>query len=277
MLFDTFSYPTSKVIYKLKTNRHYGMISSILPQDIPWSQKKNQAIFRGTLTGLLPANSRFSLSTRSQRHSTLSEDDAHMKCLELDRCRLVYKVNQFYNQQEKEPFLVDAKLVLPQLQHTDIPESIHNVTLFGNRMTKSGLLQYKAIIMLEGNDAGTGFKWGLFSNSVIMTTAKLNFTSWAMEELLEPWVHYIPLDPNNFELDVHVQMQWVLDHDTQAQEIARRGSLWIRDLLLHPDAVLDDEEISDDMVRRYMAHFLRDDDLDPTFDDATAHIRNVEE
>lgn len=256
------------------------MIGDIPPQDIPWSKKKDQAVFRGTLTGLLPPGSRFSLSTRNSHASALSDDDAQEKCLELDRCRLIYQVNRFYaEQQRRQPAstnaqLVDAKLVFPQLQHTDMPQEIHNVSLFGNRMTKQGLLKYKAIIMLEGNDAGTGFKWALFSNSVVMTAETLNFTSWAMEELLEPWLHYVPLDPNNFEQDVHDKMQWVLDHDQEAQEIARRGSLWIRDLLLHPDAASDDEEISDDMVRRYKSHFVYDGSLDPAFEapDASATL-----
>jgi Glycosyl transferase family 90 len=255
------------VIYKLKTNRHYGMIGAIPPEDIPWSKKTDQAIFRGTLTGLLPPGSRFKLSTRSTYKSTLSDGDAEEKCLELDRCRLVYQVNRYYYHDKKSKSrLVDAKLVHPMLQHTDMPPDIHNVALFGDRVTKEGLLKYKAIIMLEGNDAGTGFKWALFSNSVVMTAETIKFTSWAMEELLQPWVHYVPLDPDNFEQDVHDKMQWVLDNDEKAQEIARRGSLWIRDLLLHPDAMSDDEAISDDMVRRFRAHFVYDDSLDPAFE-----------
>ena len=240
----------------------------IPPQDLPWSEKKDQVVFRGTLTGLLPPDSRFGLATRNSHAPTLSDQDAEEKCLELDRCRLVYRANAFYQQQQKqnpgskkkaEPSLVDAKLVLPMLQHTDMPERIHNVDLFGDRKTKQELLGYKAIIMLEGNDAGTGFKWALFSNSVVMTAARPKFTSWAMEELLEPWLHYIPLDPDNFGQDVNDKIQWVLNHDEEAQAIAKRGSLWMRDLLNHPDAVPDDEAVSDAMVRRYIQHFVHDD------------------
>ena len=248
------------------------MIGRIPPQDIPWAEKKNQAIFRGTLTGLLPPGSRFSLSTRNSHAATLSDDDAEEKCFELDRCRLVYSVNRHYDLDNvdtnnntrdgnmQEP-LVDAKLVSPMLQHTDMPESIHGISLFGNRMNKQGLLKYKAIIMLEGNDAGTGFKWALFSNSVVMTAARPKFTSWAMEELLEPWLHYIPLDPDNFAQSAIDAMQWVLDHEEESQMIARRGSLWIRDLLLHPDASTDDEAISDGIVRRYAAQFVYDESV----------------
>lgn len=243
------------------------MMGRIPSQDVPWSEKRDQAIFRGTLTGLLPPDSRFDLATRSSSAPILGDDDAAEKCQELDRCRLVYEVNAFYQSHAGKKPLVDAKLVTPLLQHTDMPRAIQGIELFGGRKTKQGLLKYKAIVMLEGNDVGTGFKWALFSNSVVMTAERPKFTSWAMEELLEPWVHYIPLDPHNFRQDVDAKMQWVLDHDEEAQAIARRGSLWIRDLLNHPDADPDDQAISDEMVRRYRAHFVYQDDWSAWKDD----------
>lgn len=228
------------------------MLDKIPLIDIPWSEKKNQVIFRGTLTGLLSPNSRFTLSTRRSDAPLLSEADAHAKCLELPRCRLVYETNRPSSLNRS---LVDAKLVTPRLQHVDLPTHIHSVQLFGNRMTKQELLSYKAIIMVEGNDAGTGLKWALLSNSVVMAVERPTFTSWCMEELLEAWVHYIPLNASNFHQDVYDKMQWVLDHEVEAQEIAKRGSLWIRDLWVHPDAQGDDTAITDQMLRRYAQHF----------------------
>jgi hypothetical protein len=80
-----------------------------------------------------------------------------------------------------------------------------------------------------------------------------------MEELLEPWVHYIPL---NKELsDVEERMQWVIDHDEEAQQIARRGSLWMKDLLLHPNSADEDDRIYEEIIRRYRAHFEEASDL----------------
>jgi hypothetical protein len=75
-----------------------------------------------------------------------------------------------------------------------------------------------------------------------------------MEELLEPWVHYIPL--NEDFSDVEEKMQWILDNDEQAQLIAQRGSSWIYDLVLHPEAANDDKQIQDEIIRRYRAHFV---------------------
>jgi Glycosyl transferase family 90 len=100
----------------------------------------------------------------------------------------------------------------------------------------------------------------LFSNSVVMTQTPTK-TSWAMEELLQPWVHYIPLSENLS--DVAEKMQWVVDNDEAAQRIATNGQLWIRDLVFHPDADSDEEVIFNDIVRRYSVHFRYNPSLFP--------------
>jgi len=50
------------------------------------------------------------------------------------------------------------------------------------------LLKYKVVIVLEGNNVASGLKWALASNSVLVMPPP-TIASWAMEELLEPWVH----------------------------------------------------------------------------------------
>ena len=76
-----------------------------------------------------------------------------------------------------------------------------------------------------------------------------------MEELLQLWVHYIPIDPSS-NTDIEDKMQWVLDHDKEAQRIARNGHLWISDMILHPMAQQEDEAIVDEILRRYALHFF---------------------
>jgi Glycosyl transferase family 90 len=104
----------------------------------------------------------------------------------------------------------------------------------------------------------SGLKWALYSNSVVMTQPS-TYTSWAMEELLDPWVHYIPL--NDDLSDVEEKMQWVIDNDEEASKIAHRGKLWISDLIYHPDAQADDESIIDQTFKRYEAHFVSNNKL----------------
>jgi len=115
------------------------------------------------------------------------------------------------------------------------------------------LLSFKAIIMLEGNDVASGLKWALLSQSVVLMPPP-KVTSWALEELLEPWVHYIPLSPDASDLEE--KMAWVIDNDDIAQTISERGTLWMEDLCFHPDANDDDRWIQEEMVRRYRSHFV---------------------
>jgi hypothetical protein len=107
--------------------------------------------------------------------------------------------------------------------------------------------------MLEGNDVASGLKWALLSQSVVLMPPPKH-TSWAMEELLQPWVHYIPL--KNDASDLEQKMQWVLDHDDKAKRISERATLWMEDMCFHPDAAREDRLIMEEMLKRYSAHFV---------------------
>jgi hypothetical protein len=54
---------------------------------------------------------------------------------------------------------------------------------------------------------------------------------------------------------VEEKMQWVIDNDAVAKQIAERATLWMEDLCFHPDARLDDRLIQEEMIRRYHSHF----------------------
>jgi hypothetical protein len=51
-------------------------------------------------------------------------------------------------------------------------------------------------------------------------------------------------------------MQWVVDNDVEAQRISRRGTMWMEDLVFHPDAAEDDRLIQEEILKRYEAHFV---------------------
>jgi hypothetical protein len=117
-------------------------------------------------------------------------------------------------------------------------------------LSMTELIQYKVVISLEGNDVSSGLKWNLLSNSVVMMPPP-TATSWLMEELLEPWVHYIPLKYDGS--DAEDMIRWVIENDLKARRIAERGTLYMYDLLYHPDAKRDDELVRKEMLRRYRA------------------------
>ena len=86
-------------------------------------------------------------------------------------------------------------------------------------------LKYKFLISLEGNDVASNLRWALFSNSVVIMP-KPNWNSWVMEAMLEPYVHYIPLNDNLDNLEEI--MEWCGKNDKKCQEIARRSTLYMQ-------------------------------------------------
>jgi Glycosyl transferase family 90 len=92
----------------------------------------------------------------------------------------------------------------------------------------------------------------MISKSVVLMRRPM-YTSWAMEELLEPWVHYIPLNENISDLDDKVQ--WMLNHPEESKRISHRANLWILDLFYHPDAMEDNRRINQEVLKRYRTHF----------------------
>lgn len=92
-----------------------------------------------------------------------------------------------------------------------------------------------------------------YSKSVVLMPPPMHST-WLMEELLEPWVHYIPL--NNTKSSAEQMVRWVIDHDEMAQRIAERASLFIYDLILHQDATEDDENVRQKIIQRYKSHWI---------------------
>jgi hypothetical protein len=156
------------ILFKLAADRHYRGLETLAQYDRPWSEKRNAAVFRGALTGpQLPAG--------------LSE---LQKCQRMPRCRMVLAyVNST---------LVNAKLTA--FPHHRLPSLTVDsaTTIGGSEFGYAKMLSYKAIIMVEGNDVASGLKWALLSNSVVLMS-RPTVTSWAMEELLEPYVHFVPL------------------------------------------------------------------------------------
>ncbi|KAG7356122.1 glycosyl transferase family 90 protein [Nitzschia inconspicua] len=215
------------LVWKLATDRHYRHLYEVYRADTVWSKKMNMAVFRGQLTG-----------SREGYDKTLSDEE---NCYNLKRCRLVYN--------HANSTLIDASLTSTRGR---LPDILNGVTLVGDKVRLNYLLQFKGIIMIEGNDVASGLKWALLSQSVVLMPPPKH-TSWAMEELLQPWVHYIPLD--DFATNVEERMQWIVDHDEEARRISERASLWMEDLIFHPDAAEDDRLIQEEILRRYQSHF----------------------
>uniref|UniRef100_A0A7S3KVU8 Glycosyl transferase CAP10 domain-containing protein n=1 Tax=Amphora coffeiformis TaxID=265554 RepID=A0A7S3KVU8_9STRA len=214
------------IVWKLNIRRHFGRLWLVPCNDRPWQEKTDKAVFRGKLTGNVKA----------------AHENSVEKCRSIPRCRLIleYKASKF----------VDARLTSTS---NVLPEVIDGFNLTSRVLSMQDILSYKGIIVLEGNDVSSGLKWALLSSSVVLMPEPL-FTSWAMEELLEPWIHYIPIERDFSDLDEKVA--WMIRHDAEARRISYRATLWIKDLVYHPQAKEDEKLIFRGVLDRYSRHFV---------------------
>ena len=96
------------------------------------------------------------------------------------------------------------------------------------KMTVEEQLKYKYIICLEGNDVGTSLKWSLLSNSIVLMSKPI-IEGWLMEGLLEPYVHYVPLQ-DDFS-DLEEILEWCRNNDDKCKEISENSTKWMEQFL----------------------------------------------
>ncbi|KAL7551259.1 hypothetical protein ACHAWF_014445 [Thalassiosira exigua] len=174
------SHRSGPILWKLDSNRLQGKVKLLHTQDKPWNAKRPKAVFRGGLTGHRICADRRKIG----RHRLPKMSDVEI-CNAYVRCQFV--LNHFKSS------LVDARLT--GLDNWPLNDTAPGLNLLKDEKSLQELLDYKMIIMLEGNDVSSCLRWALRSNSIVMMPPP-KFTSWWMEELLQPWVHYVPLNPS---------------------------------------------------------------------------------
>ena len=170
------------------------------------------------------------------------------QCLSNARCRFVYETNL-----QRNSSLIDAALIGMYPTYKG-GITCNGITLVAaNRSSLQELQQYKVLVVLEGNDVSSALKWNLVSNSVILMSPPTR-TSWAMEELLEPWVHYVPIHTNLSNLEEMIR--WVGNNDDFARRISERATLYIYDLWISPEAKKEDMQVKRGILDRYRKLWL---------------------
>lgn len=122
------------------------------------------------------------------------------------------------------------------------------------RLDISDMIRYKYLLSVEGNDVATGLKWMLYSNSVVMMAPPTRST-WAMEDLLLPFVHYVPLsnDLSNL-LDM---IEWAEQHEDECREISARSTEFIQRLWMSKQARRDHSRLRKMLATAYANQFKK--------------------
>jgi hypothetical protein len=96
-------------------------------------------------------------------------------------------------------------------------------------------------------------QWMLLSQSVVLMPDDRRFTSWFMEDRLEPFVHFVPIDSdyNN----VSKQIKWCEENREKVEQISERATLFIHDMFFHQLSDHDNSEIKFKLMDRYKDRF----------------------
>ena len=178
------------IILKMSSNRHWNNIYNVKNNETSFNNKKNILVWRGATTG--EDDNSFE-SNRLLAVNTM---------IDSDNCDVGFSLLC----QGKSP---DKKLLKKS-------------------MSLKEQLEYKYLLSLEGNDVASGLKWQLYSDSVVFMR-KPRIVSWAMEDTLEPYVHYIPLK-DDFS-DFEKQVEWANNNQDKCKEISENATRFIEQFL----------------------------------------------
>lgn len=188
--------------------RHYDPINEYIQlykggKIRKWEDKRSTLIWRGGVSGILGDLDKKKLTTY------------------VDGGSRIHVIRTYFGRNTSD---VDVAF---QQGHVSLQwtPSKYNVRAFLRGIDTSMVdqLKYKYILMLEGNDVATGLKWQLTSNSVVFM-AKPTTVSFLMEDVLVPFVHYVPLkdDYSNLIEMVH----WARENDEKCKWISRQATLY---------------------------------------------------
>jgi len=213
------------IVWLLNKGRHYNDLENyhrdIVKQGkgVPWSEKLSTVFWRGSTT--------FNKDTDTSRLDYLAQwinyDDNHTDIA----FSKVVRIAGFKREYVKKKYFREKQSLLEM-----------------NR--------YKYLLSIEGNDVATGLKWMLYSNSVVFMS-RPTVATWAMEDLLVPFVHYIPL-ANDYS-NLLEMVKWANEHDEACQEISKRATEFIEHLWMSEQAKRDTRYLQKALVKSYVDQF----------------------
>lgn len=94
------------------------------------------------------------------------------------------------------------------------------------RMEIEDQLKHKFLFSIEGNDVATNLKWVLSSNSCVLMALPIKCCTWLMEDVLRPYVHYVPIKDDLSDLEE--QYNWCMKNLEICNKIAQNGKKYIQ-------------------------------------------------
>ncbi len=234
------------IIWPLNMNRHFGPLNEYIDlrrrgKVAKWEDKKPTLIWRGSATGEGIGGNRdkYNVSTDVPHYPFGQRIDV---------------VKEYFH---KNQSIVDV--AFPSAAIYRLPdhrkEPIGNLLrgyLRNSHISMEDQLKFKYILSIEGNDVASGLKWKMFSNSVVFM-AKATVVSFFMEDLLVPFVHYVPLKD---DLSNMVDMvEWARENDDMCRWISDQATKFVNDIWFTSQAMEDLETIKQELGKAYYDQF----------------------
>ncbi len=209
----------SSIIWPVRIGRHFdGPLRDLkMAKDTPWEEKRDAIVWRGSCTGLGTSSLRFRFVQKYGTHQNRDIDIGMVGGM-IGSC-------------------AGGKLDAKHSKET---------------MTVEDMLKYKYMLSLEGNDVATGLKWQLASSSVVFMP-KPTTESFAMESLMVPFVHYIPIKSDGS--DIEEMLTWAKSNDDKARWISEQASKYMDDLWFSDQAKEDNILVRNQLGNIYHKKF----------------------
>ncbi|KAL7525194.1 hypothetical protein ACHAWF_001249 [Thalassiosira exigua] len=224
------------IVWPVGTNRHYGPLQQLRNleregKSTRWEDKKETLIWRGGATGI-----------EGVKNRTAGHPDGGPR---LDAVRKYFRANVSD---------VDVAFKAGDRSLRKLPKKYAREG-FMARTTHVGMaqqLRHKYVLSLEGNDVATGLKWQLASNSVVFMSRPVA-ASYLMEDLLVPYVHYVPL--NEDRSDLLEMVEWARRNDERCRWISERATEYMERVWMSEEAKREKDEIRKGLGREYRERF----------------------
>mmetsp|Transcript_38699 Transcript_38699/g.64194 ORF Transcript_38699/g.64194 Transcript_38699/m.64194 type:complete len:368 (-) Transcript_38699:421-1524(-) len=214
------------MLLPLNTRRHWGfslaeaitlqpatLKARLVVDPHTWSAKKSVLFWRGSMTGSGLRGEFVQAAANFLRNQSSGIDIKfhHISSKYSEKYQL--QLGQQTNQ-TKEVKFVDREYSL-------------NEMLEKRKYSLKEMLENRYLLSIEGNDVASNLKWALASNSLVVMPLPTKET-WLMEGLLQPYVHFVPIQHPDELLAVKT---WLEQNDDLCQAIVRNANVWITDVL----------------------------------------------
>lgn len=234
------------MIWPLNMKRHYDPLNEYINlrrrgKVTKWEDKKPSLIWRGSITGEGIGGNR--------DKNNISTDIPHYQFGQ--RIHIVKEYFRMNQSIADVAFPTDSIDRLPNHKKDFIADLVSGY-LRDSHTSMKDQLKFKYILSIEGNDVATGLKWQMLSNSVVFM-AKPTVVSFFMEDLLVPFVHYVPLKDDLSNLVDMVE--WARENDEMCKWISDQATKFVNDFWLTSQAVEDLGFIKRELGKAYYDQF----------------------